>query len=165
MRETLLLLALIATTALRVGTGGLNRRAAIAGGAAVTLLPPPGFASSGSMAGKTVLIVRCPVEPPTLYASSEHSPHAFPQTGANSGLGFATETAEDPLARAMSLAKAIAGKNPHAIRAAKRLSNSLADSSDEALLLARTRSARVWPRVEHGHRLPPRDGVHPRDPC
>ena len=51
-------------------------------------------------------------------------------------LGFATETAEDPLARAMSLAKEIAGKNPHAIRAAKRLSNSLADSTDEALLLA-----------------------------
>jgi enoyl-CoA hydratase/carnithine racemase len=51
-------------------------------------------------------------------------------------LGFATETAEDPLARAMSLAEEIAGKNPHAIRAAKRLSNALADSTDEALLLA-----------------------------
>ena len=72
MRETLLLLALIATTALRVGTGGLSRRAAIAGGAAVTLLPPPGFASSGSMAGKTVLIVRWPqVEPPSLHATSD----------------------------------------------------------------------------------------------
>ena len=50
-------------------------------------------------------------------------------------LGFATETAEDPLARAMALAEEIAGKNPEAIRAAKRLSNALADSTDEALLL------------------------------
>ena len=51
-------------------------------------------------------------------------------------LGFATETADEPLARAMSLAEEIAGKNPHAIRAAKRLSNALATSTDEALLLA-----------------------------
>ena len=50
-------------------------------------------------------------------------------------LGFATETAEDPVARAMALAEEIAGKNPEAIRAAKRLSNALADSTDEALLL------------------------------
>ena len=51
-------------------------------------------------------------------------------------LGFATEIADEPLARAMSLAEEIAGKNPHAIRAAKRLSNALATSTDEALLLA-----------------------------
>ena len=51
-------------------------------------------------------------------------------------LGFATETADEPLARAMSLAEEIAGKNPHAIRAVKRLSNALATSTDEALLLA-----------------------------
>ena len=51
-------------------------------------------------------------------------------------MGFATETADDPLARALSLAEEIAGKNPHAIRAAKRLSNALADSTDEELLLA-----------------------------
>ena len=50
-------------------------------------------------------------------------------------LGFATETAEDPLARATALAEEIAGKNPEAIRAAKRLSNALADSTDENLLL------------------------------
>ena len=50
-------------------------------------------------------------------------------------LGFATETAGDPLARAMALAEEIAGKNPEAIRAAKRLSNALADSTDEDLLL------------------------------
>ena len=60
MRKTLLLALLSTVAALRVGTGGLSRRAAITGGAAVTLLPPPGFASSGSMAGKTVLIVRGP---------------------------------------------------------------------------------------------------------
>ena len=50
-------------------------------------------------------------------------------------MGFATETSEDPLARAMSLAEEIAGKNPEAVRAAKRLSNQLADSTDERLLL------------------------------
>ena len=72
MRETLLLALLSTVAALRVGTSGLSRRAAIAGGAAVTLLPPPGFASSGSMAGKTVLIVRWPqVEPPSLHATSD----------------------------------------------------------------------------------------------
>ena len=53
-------------------------------------------------------------------------------------LGFATETSEDPLTRAMTLAEDIAGKNPHAIRAAKRLSNALATSTDEELLLAQS---------------------------
>jgi enoyl-CoA hydratase/carnithine racemase len=51
-------------------------------------------------------------------------------------LGFATETSDEPLERAMALAKEIAGKNPQAIQAAKRLSNALADSTDEALLLS-----------------------------
>ena len=51
-------------------------------------------------------------------------------------MGFATEVAEEPLSRAMALADEIAGKNPHAIRAAKRLSNALATSTDEELLLA-----------------------------
>ena len=51
-------------------------------------------------------------------------------------LGFATETSDEPLARAMALAEEIAGKNPQAIQAAKRLSNALADSTDEALLLS-----------------------------
>jgi enoyl-CoA hydratase/carnithine racemase len=54
-------------------------------------------------------------------------------------MGFATEVAEDPVARAMSLAHEIAGKNPDAIRAAKRLSNALAHISDEDLLLAESR--------------------------
>ena len=35
----------------------------------------------------------------------------------------------------MALAEEIAGKNPEAIRAAKRLSNALADCTDEDLLL------------------------------
>ena len=35
----------------------------------------------------------------------------------------------------MALAEEIAGKNPEAIRAAKRLSNALADTTDEDLLL------------------------------
>ena len=51
-------------------------------------------------------------------------------------LGFATETSDEPLARAIALAEEIAGKNPQAIQAAKRLSNALADSTDAALLLS-----------------------------
>ena len=54
-------------------------------------------------------------------------------------LGFATEVAEHPLERAMALAHDIVGKNPDAIRAAKRLSNALAHISDEELLLAESR--------------------------
>jgi enoyl-CoA hydratase/carnithine racemase len=54
-------------------------------------------------------------------------------------LGFATEVAEDPLARAMALAHEIVGKNPDAIRAAKRLSNAMGHISDEDLLLAESR--------------------------
>ena len=52
------------------------------------------------------------------------------------GFGFATEVNEDPLSRAMALAREIAGKNPEAIRAAKRLSNSMGDATDAELLLA-----------------------------
>lgn len=51
-------------------------------------------------------------------------------------LGFATETADDPLARAMALAEEIVGKNPDAIVAAKRLSNLLADATDAEVLMA-----------------------------
>jgi enoyl-CoA hydratase/carnithine racemase len=36
-------------------------------------------------------------------------------------LGLATRVAEDPLAAALALAREIAGRNPHAVRAAKRL--------------------------------------------
>lgn len=54
-------------------------------------------------------------------------------------LGFATHADDDPVAAAMTLARTIAAKNPHAIRAAKRLSNATADMPDDALLLAETR--------------------------
>ncbi len=50
--------------------------------------------------------------------------------------GFATETNDDPLARALSLAKTIATKNPDAIRSAKRLSNHMGDATDAELLTA-----------------------------
>ena len=51
-------------------------------------------------------------------------------------LGFATETSEAPLERAMALAETIVQKNPDAIRAAKRLSNMLTYASNEEILLA-----------------------------
>ena len=50
------------------------------------------------------------------------------------GFGFVTRIAEDPLTEAMALAKAIAGRNPEAIRAAKRLANLEGDAA--AILLA-----------------------------
>lgn len=51
-------------------------------------------------------------------------------------MGFATHVADDPHAAALELARVIAGKNPHAIRGAKRLCNMMADASDAALLQA-----------------------------
>ncbi|HEY0624242.1 crotonase/enoyl-CoA hydratase family protein [Sphingomonas sp.] len=51
-------------------------------------------------------------------------------------LGFATRLAEDPHADAMTLARAIAGRNPHAIRAAKRLANLAAEAQAPAILAA-----------------------------
>lgn len=60
-------------------------------------------------------------------------------------LGFVTRIADDPHAEAMALARAIAGRNPHAIRAAKRLANlegdaaaTLAAESAEQAALLRT---------------------------
>jgi enoyl-CoA hydratase/carnithine racemase len=50
-------------------------------------------------------------------------------------LGFATGLADDPHAEAMALAREIASRNPHAVRAAKRLYNSYSDDA-EALLMA-----------------------------
>lgn len=52
-------------------------------------------------------------------------------------LGFVTRTAPDPHAEALALARAIAGRNPHAIRAAKRLANQEGDAA--ALLAAESR--------------------------
>jgi enoyl-CoA hydratase/carnithine racemase len=52
-------------------------------------------------------------------------------------LGFVTRIAEDPHAEAMALARTIAGRNPHAVRAAKRLANLEEDTA--ATLLAESR--------------------------
>lgn len=51
-------------------------------------------------------------------------------------LGFATHVSDDPLASALDLARTIAGKNPGAVRGAKRLCNLLPTASDAALLQA-----------------------------
>lgn len=51
-------------------------------------------------------------------------------------MGFVTRLADDPLAEAHALAEAIAGRNPHAIRAAKRLSNLQAEADAAAILSA-----------------------------
>lgn len=51
-------------------------------------------------------------------------------------LGFVTRLADDPHAEAMALAREIAGKNPHAVRCAKRLYNAAADGDAAAILLA-----------------------------
>lgn len=60
-------------------------------------------------------------------------------------LGFVTRIAEDPYDEALALARAIAARNPHAIRAAKRLANlegdaaaTLAAESAEQAALLRT---------------------------
>lgn len=52
------------------------------------------------------------------------------------GYGFALETSEDPLGKAHELARAIAGRNPHAVRAAKRLSNIAVESYAGTILVA-----------------------------
>lgn len=60
------------------------------------------------------------------------------------GLGFVSHLADDPHAAAMALAREIAGKNPHAIRGAKRLANAVGHASDADLLLAEsTEQAKV----------------------
>ena len=50
-------------------------------------------------------------------------------------LGFATYVEEDPLTRAMAIAEVIAGKNPDAIRAAKRLNAAMYDEKADDLLM------------------------------
>ncbi len=52
--------------------------------------------------------------------------------------GFVTRIAEDPHAEAMTLARAIAGRNPHAIRGAKRLCNMAHDADPRTMLEAET---------------------------
>jgi enoyl-CoA hydratase/carnithine racemase len=50
------------------------------------------------------------------------------------GLGLATRICEDPHAEALAFAREVAGKNPHAIRAAKRLLNLVADADQREIL-------------------------------
>lgn len=50
-------------------------------------------------------------------------------------MGFATRVSENPHEDAMALAQEIAGKNPDAITAAKKIFNSAMDASDAELLL------------------------------
>jgi enoyl-CoA hydratase/carnithine racemase len=52
--------------------------------------------------------------------------------------GFATRVCADPRAEALATAREIAGKNPHAIRAGKRLLNLAEDASEGEILLAET---------------------------
>ncbi|MES2337862.1 MAG: crotonase/enoyl-CoA hydratase family protein [Pseudomonadota bacterium] len=53
--------------------------------------------------------------------------------------GFVTHIADDPHTAAMDLAVKIAARNPHAVRAAKRLANLAADGDAPAILLAESR--------------------------
>jgi enoyl-CoA hydratase/carnithine racemase len=50
-------------------------------------------------------------------------------------MGFATMLSEKPREKALAMAREIAGKNPDAIVAAKKIFNSSADSSDAELLM------------------------------
>lgn len=50
-------------------------------------------------------------------------------------LGLATYVDEDPVARATAIAQEIANKNPHAIRAAKRLQQGMLERETDAILL------------------------------
>ncbi len=51
-------------------------------------------------------------------------------------LGFVTRLADDPRAEALAVAKEIAGRNPEAVRAAKRLAHLSADGDAAAILVA-----------------------------
>jgi enoyl-CoA hydratase/carnithine racemase len=59
--------------------------------------------------------------------------------GTAQSLGLVTETAEDPLGRAHEIARQIAMRSPSAIRAAKRLMETMADGSTQDILLAESR--------------------------
>ncbi len=52
--------------------------------------------------------------------------------------GFVTRIADDPHEAAMTLARTIAGRNPHAIRGAKRLCNMAHDANPRTMLEAET---------------------------
>ncbi len=54
-------------------------------------------------------------------------------------LGLATRVCADPRAEALAMATEIAGKNPHAIRAGKRLLNLMSECDQHAILLAESK--------------------------
>lgn len=54
-------------------------------------------------------------------------------------LGLATYVADQPLERAMEIARLIANKNPHAIRAAKRLAARMPEADTDTLLMEESR--------------------------
>ncbi|PZQ63310.1 MAG: hypothetical protein DI570_09590, partial [Phenylobacterium zucineum] len=54
-------------------------------------------------------------------------------------LGFATRLSSDPRAEALAFAKDVAGKNPHGIRAAKRLLNLAAEADQREVLMEESR--------------------------
>lgn len=51
-------------------------------------------------------------------------------------MGFVTRLADDPRAAGLALAREIASKSPHAVRASKRLYNAAADGDARSILLA-----------------------------
>lgn len=58
-------------------------------------------------------------------------------TGAEAhGWGLVTHLAEDPREAAMKIAREIAGRNPHAVKAAKRIFNGVADGDAASILQA-----------------------------
>lgn len=54
-------------------------------------------------------------------------------------MGIATRVAEHPLAEALAYARDVAGRNPHAIRAAKRLLNLMPEGDQREILLEESR--------------------------
>lgn len=61
-------------------------------------------------------------------------------TGAEAlAMGFATRVCEDPRAEALAYAHEVAAKNPHAIRAGKRLLNLAAEADQHEILLEESR--------------------------
>lgn len=57
--------------------------------------------------------------------------------------GFATRLSDDPHAEALALARAIAAKNPDAVRGAKRLYNAYSDDADRLLMAESVEQAAV----------------------
>jgi enoyl-CoA hydratase/carnithine racemase len=54
-------------------------------------------------------------------------------------MGLATRVCDDPRAEALAFAREVAGRNPHAIRAAKRLLNLAAEADQREILLEESR--------------------------